>query len=75
MSGRKGLGVKIDDLLDLLIAKASAEVAKRNPEFSEDECRRVGSQIAVGAIRYFMLKFSRGKLIVFDMEEALELRG
>ena len=38
VSGRKGLGVKIDDLLDLLIAKASAEVAKRNPEFSDDEC-------------------------------------
>jgi len=75
VSGRKGLGVKIDDLLDLLIAKASAEVAKRNPEFSEDECRRVGSQIAVGAIRYFMLKFSRGKLIVFDMEEALSFEG
>ena len=75
MSGRKGLGVKIDDLLDLLIAKASAEVAKRNPEFSADECARVGSQIAVGAIRYFMLKFSRGKLIVFDMEEALSFEG
>jgi len=75
VSGRKGLGVKIDDLLDLLIAKASAEVAKRNPEFSADECTRVASQIAVGAIRYFMLKFSRGKLIVFDMEEALSFEG
>jgi arginyl-tRNA synthetase len=75
VSGRKGQGVKIDDLLDLLIAKASAEVAKRNPEFSDDECKRVASQIAVGAIRYFMLKFSRGKLIVFDMEEALSFEG
>jgi arginyl-tRNA synthetase len=75
VSGRKGLGVKIDDLLDLLIAKASAEVAKRNPEFTADECNRVASQIAVGAIRYFMLKFSRGKLIVFDMEEALSFEG
>jgi len=59
----------------LLIAKASAEVAKRNPEFSADECTRVASQIAVGAIRYFMLKFSRGKLIVFDIEEALSFEG
>jgi arginyl-tRNA synthetase len=75
VSGRKGLGVKIDDLLDLLIAKASAEVAKRNPEFSQDECGRAASQIAVGAIRYFMLKFSRGKLIIFDMEEALSFEG
>ncbi|MBZ5558393.1 MAG: arginine--tRNA ligase [Acidobacteriia bacterium] len=75
VSGRKGLGVKIDDLLDLLTNKAAAEVAKRNPEFSQDECRRVGSQIAVAAIRYFMLKYSRGKLIVFDIEEALSFEG
>jgi arginyl-tRNA synthetase len=75
VSGRKGLGVKIDDLLDLLTNKASAEVAKRNPEFTSDECARVGSQIAVAAIRYFMLKYSRGKLIVFDMEEALSFEG
>jgi arginyl-tRNA synthetase len=75
VSGRKGLGVKIDDLLDLLIAKASAEVATRNPSFSAEECRRAGSQIAVAAIRYFMLKFSRGKLIVFDIEEALSFEG
>jgi arginyl-tRNA synthetase len=50
-------------------------VAKRNPEFSAEECRRVGAQLAVAAIRYFMLKFSRGKLIVFDMEEALAFEG
>jgi arginyl-tRNA synthetase len=75
VSGRKGLGVKIDDLLGLLTDKATAEVAKRNAEFSPDECRRVGAQIAVAAIRYFMLKFSRGKMIVFDMEEALSFEG
>jgi arginyl-tRNA synthetase len=75
VSGRKGLGVKIDDLLDLLTTKASAEVAKRNPEIAADECQRTGAQIAVAAIRYFMLKFSRGKLIVFDIEEALSFEG
>jgi arginyl-tRNA synthetase len=75
VSGRKGLGVKIDDFLDLLIEKASAEVAKRNPDFGAAEQRRVASQIAVAAIRYFMLKFSRGKLIVFDIEEALSFEG
>src|SRR5262249_10533745 len=75
VSGRKGLGVKIDDLLDLLIAKATQEVAKRNPELSPDEQARTASQIAVAAIRYFMLKFSRGKLIVFDIEEALSFEG
>jgi len=75
VSGRKGLGVKIDDLLDLLGAKASEEVAKRNPEFSREDCERAGAQIAVAAIRYFMMKFSRGKLIVFDIEEALSFEG
>jgi arginyl-tRNA synthetase len=75
VSGRKGLGVKIDDLLDLLTAKANAEVGKRNPEFTDEDRQRVGAQIAVAAIRYFMLKFSRGKLIVFDIEEALSFEG
>jgi len=75
VSGRKGLGVKIDDLLDLLIGKAAAEVAKRNPEIHPDERARTAGQIAVAAIRYFMLKFSRGKLIVFDIEEALSFEG
>jgi arginyl-tRNA synthetase len=75
VSGRKGLGVKIDDLLDLLTTKATEEVAKRNPDFSTEDCRRTGAQIAVAAIRYFMLKYSRGKLIVFDIEEALSFEG
>ena len=75
VSGRKGLGVKVDDLLDVLIEKASGEVAKRNPELSADDCRRSASRIAVAAIRYFMLKYSRSKLIVFDIEEALSFEG
>ena len=75
VSGRKGLGVKIDDLLDLLTEKATAEVGKRNPELPPEERARTAAQIAVAAIRYFMLKFSRGKIIVFDIEEALSFEG
>src|ERR1041384_2905283 len=75
VSGRKGLGVKIDDLMDLLISKATSEVAKRNPELPAEGQARTASQIAVAAIRYFMLKFSLGKLIVFDIEEALSFEG
>ena len=75
VSGRKGLGVKIDDLLDLLTAKALTEVGQRNAELSDADRRRTAEQIAVAAIRYFMLKFSRGKLIVFDIEEALSFEG
>ncbi len=75
VSGRKGLGVKIDDMLDRLIEKASLEVAKRNTELSDAHVRDTAEAIAVAAIRYFMVKFSRGKVIVFDMDEALSFEG
>ena len=75
VSGRKGLGVKADDLLDRLVAKASGEVATRNPDLPADEARRVAEAIAVAAVRYFMVKFSRGKVIVFDIDEALSFEG
>jgi arginyl-tRNA synthetase len=75
VSGRKGLGVKADDLLDRLAAKAAGEVAKRNPEFAPDDVRRTADAIAVAAVRYFMVKFSRGKVIAFDIDEALSFEG
>jgi len=75
VSGRRGLGVKIDDLLDRLIEKASVEVAKRNPEIPDAQVRETAHAIAVAAIRYFMVKYSRGKVIVFDMDEALSFEG
>jgi arginyl-tRNA synthetase len=75
VSGRKGLGVKADDLLDTLIRSAGAEVGKRNAELSEDEAQRISRMIAIAAVRYFMIKFSRGKVIAFDLEEALSFEG
>jgi arginyl-tRNA synthetase len=75
VSGRKGLGVKADDLIDRLTDKASQEVAKRNADLSADETRRTAEAIAVAAVRYFMVKFSRGKVIVFDIDEALSFEG
>jgi arginyl-tRNA synthetase len=75
VSGRKGLGVKADDLIDLLERTAAAEVAKRNPEFSADDVGVIGRQIAVAAVRYFMIKYSRGKVIAFDIAEALSFEG
>jgi arginyl-tRNA synthetase len=75
VSGRKGLGVKADDLLDKLIETALAEVEHRHPEAPADERRRVAEQIAVGAVRYFMLKFTRNSLIAFDFHEALSFEG
>jgi len=75
VSGRKGLGVKADDLLDTLIRSAGNEVATRNPELSEAERQRIAEAIAIAAIRYFMIKFSRGKVIAFDLAEALSFEG
>jgi arginyl-tRNA synthetase len=75
VSGRKGLGVKADDLVDALVEKALAEVTKRNPELPENERRRTAGMIAVAAVRYFMVRFSRGKVIAFDIDEALSFEG
>jgi arginyl-tRNA synthetase len=75
VSGRKGLGVKGDDLVDALAAKARAEVDVRDP--GRDAAAREATAIAVatGALRYFMMKFSRTRIITFDMEEALAFTG
>ncbi len=75
VSGRKGLGVKADDLLDRLRDKAAVEVAKRNPELPEADAKQIAEAIATAAVRYFMVKFSRGKIIIFDIDEALSFEG
>ncbi len=75
VSGRKGLGVKADDLIDKLIEKAQEEVNSRHPESPAEERCRVASQIAAGALRYFMLKYTRNSVIAFDMQEALSFEG
>ncbi len=75
VSGRKGLGVKADDLIDSLIAKALDEVASRHAEEPAEEQRTVATQIAVAALRYFLLKFTRNTVIAFDLQEALSFEG
>ena len=75
VSGRKGLGVKADDLLDRLIEKALAEVDSRHPEAPAGERFEVASHLATGALRYFMLKFTRNSVIAFDFQEALSFEG
>jgi arginyl-tRNA synthetase len=75
MSGRRGYGVKADDLLNVLEKRGATEVAKRNPELDAAEVDELGRQIAVGALRYFLVKFSRNKVIAFDLEEALSFEG
>ncbi len=75
VSGRKGLGVKADDLMDTLIDRALEEVRSRHPEAPAEEQRCVASQIAIGALRYFLLKFTRNSVIAFDLQEALSFEG
>ncbi len=75
MSGRKGLGVRADDLVDALNDRALAEVRKRNPEEDAERLRETARRIAVGALRYYMLRFSRNRVVAFDLEDALAFEG
>ena len=79
VSGRKGFGVKADDLIDKLIAATREEVDKRQTggtgETAEAERRKIARQIAIGALRYFMLKFTRNSVIAFDFKDALSFEG
>ncbi len=75
VSGRKGFGVKADDLLDRLIASAKNEVDSRHPQLTESERTTIATQIAVGALRYFMLKFTKSSVIAFDFKDALSFEG
>jgi arginyl-tRNA synthetase len=75
VSGRKGFGVKADDLLDALITSAGKEVDARHPELSDAERASIATQIAIGALRYFMLKFTKPSVIAFDFKDALSFEG
>lgn len=80
MSGRKGLGVKADDLLDALQEKAEEAIrtgrsSGTESDAGEDESSELARQIAVAALRYFMLKYGRNKVIAFDFSEALTFEG
>ena len=75
MSGRRGYGVKADDLLDELVRRATEEVASRNEQLEPDAQQAIGTQIAVGAARYLLLRYARNTVIVFDLDEALSFEG
>jgi arginyl-tRNA synthetase len=75
VSGRKGQGVKADDLLDRLEIDARAEVDARHPESPEPERAAIAHAIAIGALRYFLLKYTRTTIIAFDFKDALSFEG
>ena len=75
VSGRKGLGVKADDLIDTLLEKSGAEVRSRHPNLTDRESQAIAESIAVSALRYFLLKYTRNSVIAFDFNEALNFEG
>ncbi|HMC82233.1 MAG TPA: arginine--tRNA ligase [Candidatus Polarisedimenticolia bacterium] len=75
ISGRKGVGIKADDLVNTLIRKAEEEVAGRNPELAPKERTAVAQLIAIGSLRYYMVRFTRNKVIAFDFADALSFDG
>ncbi|MBS1798915.1 MAG: arginine--tRNA ligase [Acidobacteria bacterium] len=75
VSGRKGFGVKADDLLDRLTAAARAEVDTRHPDLDDESRATIATQIAVGSLRYFMLRYTRNTVIAFDFKDALSFEG
>jgi arginyl-tRNA synthetase len=75
VSGRRGLGVKADDLLDKLEAAARAEVDQRHPDRAEKERAEITKAVSIGALRYFMVRFARNTIIAFDFNDALSFEG
>jgi len=75
VSGRKGLGVKADDLIDTLLEHSLSEVLKRHPNSNFHESKIIANSIAIGALRYFLLKYTRNSVIAFDFNEALNFEG
>jgi arginyl-tRNA synthetase len=75
MSGRRGLGIRADDLLDGMLERAREEVRKRHPELGAGTVDEIATQISVGALRYYMLRFSRNRVVAFDFDAALAFEG
>ncbi|MCP4150281.1 MAG: arginine--tRNA ligase [bacterium] len=75
VSGRKGIAVKADDLIEKLVEKSLVEVKSRHKEMDEEKARAIASDIAIGALRYYMIKFNCNSVIAFDFKDALALEG
>lgn len=75
ISGRKGIGVKADDFIDILMKRAREEIEKRNLEKNEKKIEEISKKVAIGALKIFMLKYGKEKVITFDFDEALNFDG
>jgi len=75
VSGRKGLGVKADDLITRMLQAAETRVQQKQAEMTREELRNTANTLAVGALRFFLLKYTRNTIIAFDFEDALKAEG
>ena len=75
VSGRKGLGVKADDLITRMLQAAEARVQQKQSEMASEEVAKTANALAVGALRFFLLKYTRNTIIAFDFEDALRAEG
>ena len=75
MSGRRGLGVRADDLIDTLLERARVEVQKRNPDSDDVRIEETSRRIAIGALRYYMLRYTKNRVVAFDLDAALAFEG
>jgi arginyl-tRNA synthetase len=75
VSGRKGFGVKADDLITRMLQAAEARVLQKQSEMSKEELAKTANSLAIGALRFFLLKYTRNTIIAFDFEDALKAEG
>jgi len=75
MAGRRGIGVKADDLLDALAARAGGEVSARRSDVPHETVEAIAGRIAVGALRYYMLRYTKNRVVAFDLDDALSFEG
>jgi arginyl-tRNA synthetase len=75
MSGRKGIYVNADFVLDKLHEKALDEARKRNPRLADELLNDIAENIAISSIRYYLIKQDLNKIISFDIVECLSLEG
>ena len=75
MSGRKGLGVKADNLMDHLEKTLIGRILPPNIRICQRRsCQAGGAPLRRDALRYFMVRYARNTLITFDIDEASVLK-
>ena len=72
---RSGDIVKLVDLLDEAVERATALVQSKNPALSADEAAKIGKTVGIGAVKYADLSKNRTSDYVFEWESMLSFEG